>query len=582
VKTSPDIPPTESLKKRGRLYDVLLLLTLSSALFFPGLGDAPLFDDDETRFASVAREMVQSGDWVVPRFNGEIADKPPLLFWTMAAAFSMLGETPAAARFGSAAFSLVAVLTLWWLASRIFDREVGRWSALGLATCLLFVAEARLATTDAALLVLVSLVFALAIGGWWDGKGGIRTVAAGLVPLTVPRAATIGFVGGLGVLCKGPAAILLPLLSLWLFACCMSFGRNKENFFLLLLRSLASLRPLGLAFGVLVAAAPWHVAVWQPGGEEWFQIFYGQHYLGRLALLAPLTGVAMLPPSGHGGFPFFQVVSLFGGLFPWSVFLPLAAWRTFRGGLSSAPTFSAARVFVSLWLLVWVAAVSFSSTQLPHYSFPAYPAACMMIASLLVSALRSPAGLSDGWLYAAAAGLLAGALVLVFAVLAGAHLLDLPALAPFALIGVIPALTAGVFAVAVHRGARRIAASVFLTGTILLQWSIFHFALPALEFSGGAMRAVAKVGEILPGEKRWASYRYSSPGVVWASGGRVQTCRSAADVAAFLQSGRGNFAFVSTDAFEEVASALDSPPSVVYRWRPPERRSDTVLLGSAP
>ncbi len=63
----------------------LILLVLFGALFYlPGLGQIPLFDRDEPRFATAAREMAGAGDFVVPTFNGELRpDKPPLVYWLM-------------------------------------------------------------------------------------------------------------------------------------------------------------------------------------------------------------------------------------------------------------------------------------------------------------------------------------------------------------------------------------------------------------------------------------------------------------------------------------------------------------------
>lgn len=582
METRPESFSRAPLGERRTIANGALVLVVSLILFFPALGTAPLFDDDETRFASVAREMRQSGDWVVPRFNGEITDKPPLHFWIMASAFSLFGEGAAQARLGSALFSLVSVLSLFWLASRLYDQEVGKWSALALATSLLFVAEARLATTDAALLMLVSLVFALAAGGWWDREGRVRMNCGGLASLSVSRAIAIGFVAGLGVLCKGPAAFLLPLATMWLFAFCLDATGKKEGFVAWLWRSFKVVRPGGLAGGLLAAAVPWHAAVWKQAGAEWFGLFYGLHYLGRLAWLEPLTGLAMAPPEGHAGFPLFQVVALFGGLFPWSVFLPLALWHTLRGASQAKPENSAAATYFSLWLLVWTVAVGFSSTQLPHYSFPAYPAACVMIASLVVRALRYPAAVSSGWLYAAAGGLLAGGFVLLAVPLVAARWLELPILAKLAWVGAIPLATASIFALAVYGKARRPAMWCFLAGAILLQSVVFQAVLPALGLSGGAMRAVEKAGEVVRDGKRWASYRYSSPGLVWACGGRVTFCQSAAEVADFLRSGEGAFAVVATDQLGEVQSALGSPPEELARWRPPERRSKVALLRSAP
>ncbi|MEY3481240.1 MAG: hypothetical protein RIQ71_2015, partial [Verrucomicrobiota bacterium] len=369
---SSDETPIGQKAAHGISSGFIALALLGAAMFFPGLGSTPLLDDDETRFASVAREMVRTGDWVVPLYNGELADKPPLSFWITAASFLLFGENAFAARFGSAVVSLLAVLVLWWLAARLYDRTTALWSGLVLLGSLLFVAEARLATTDACLLALVMSCLAVAGGGWWGADGAFKGSGGALPRLSAWRGMAIGLFGALGVLCKGPAALLLPFITLWLFSWCTHFvvcpGGKAHRFFVSAWWSLRAVRPL-LVFAIaFLVAAPWHVAVWEATGPEWFRVFYGLHYLGRLPWIGSFAGFGMSAPSGHEGFPFFQAVAMFAGLFPWSVFLPLAASRTFRGALDIGSKRSASDLFLTLWLMVWLVAVSLSSTQLPHYA----------------------------------------------------------------------------------------------------------------------------------------------------------------------------------------------------------------------
>ena len=64
----------------------------AAVIFFTYLGAASLWDEDETLYASCAREMMQRGDWVVPVFNGQLfPDKPPLMFWVMMSGFEVFG-----------------------------------------------------------------------------------------------------------------------------------------------------------------------------------------------------------------------------------------------------------------------------------------------------------------------------------------------------------------------------------------------------------------------------------------------------------------------------------------------------------
>lgn len=566
-------------------WDAVLLAALCALVFLSCLGCAPLWDDDETRFASVAREMLQSGDLAVPRYNGGLADKPPLLFWAIAGSFAALGQNAMAARIPSGLASIVALLTVWQFAARLYSRDVARWSAISLGTSLLFFAEAGLATTDAIFLACTTLTLAVGAGAWWREGISVRDESGTLPRLSRGRALFLGALGGLGTLCKGPAGFILPAVTLWVFAwwgiasCASIRGRSR------LLRSgvsaLGCLRPFWLTLGFLAIAFPWHAAVWSQVGGEWFRVFYGVHHLGRLGWVWPSSGVAMTAPEGQGGFPLFQVAALLAGLFPWSVFLPLAAWRTIRGasGKGDAPSCRASEVLLSFWLFVWLAAASLSITQLPHYALPGFPAACIMIGVLVVRSFQYPGGLRDGWLYAAAGGLVLGGVAISAAGVVGARCLAWPALSAAGWLGIIPVLAALAFVCEVRNARRNRAAWVFALGAVILQCAAFLFVAPGLGASNPVPGIVRKAVDTSDGNVRVAVYRCSLPGVVWASGGHVHPLASASDLVGFLRSGPDARAFIAEPAIEELVVLLGSCPEPIARCRPLGRRDDMLLLG---
>lgn len=563
-------------------FDRVLLVAACAALFFVRLDHPPLWDDDETRFASVGREMVRTGDWVVPRFNGELADKPPLIFWMIAAAFSVFGESAGAARLGSAIFASLAVLATWRIAAMLYGRAVAVWSAVVLATSLMFVAEARLATTDMALLAFVTISVAVAVDGWWrGGKPNALPDCSGR--LGAGRALLIGVFAGAGILTKGLAALLLPVLTLWLFAWWMAATAGRNDGVARKLSqgwcALLSLRPVLIVVGAALVAGTWHFLVWQRTDGDWLRLFYMQHYVGRIAFLQPLTGVAMRPPEGHQGFPLIQVASLLAGLFPWSVFLPLAAWRALRTAANRSQAPRAAEKLLFVWVAVWVGAVSLSSTQLPHYVFPAFPAASIMIAALVTESFLRPGSLKTGWFYAAAGGLaFGGAAIAVGGFFAG-RWLDIPALSGAAWIGAIPLIVAVAFAHAARSGARLAAVRIFAGGAFILQCAAVFVAAPVVARANPLPAMLDAAVESSGGRARLATFRFSAPGVVWLSGGAVRVCASSDEVAAFFKSGRDAFAVIDAASCAEVAAALGSEPRVMMRGRPLSRRDEIALLG---
>jgi len=113
-------------------------------------------EPDETRYAVVAREMRDSGDWIVPHLNGEIyAEKPPLFFWLVNLSTFFFGENSELTnRLPSALAGLFAVLVTFVFAKRLFNEKAGLFSGLALATCLLFPQVSRWMVLDSLLVLL--------------------------------------------------------------------------------------------------------------------------------------------------------------------------------------------------------------------------------------------------------------------------------------------------------------------------------------------------------------------------------------------------------------------------------------------
>ena len=148
--------------------DVLLLVLLGAFLFLPGLGEIVLFDRDEPRFATAAREMWETGDYVVPRFNGELRpDKPPLVYWLMAGSYSVVGKgSELGARLPSAVCGTLTLIVVYLMTARRFGRVTGMLAAMILGTSSLFVIVNRMATADATMLLFIVVCMACAWRAW--------------------------------------------------------------------------------------------------------------------------------------------------------------------------------------------------------------------------------------------------------------------------------------------------------------------------------------------------------------------------------------------------------------------------------
>ena len=182
--------------------DLALLLGLGLLLLATGMGLRDPWPADEPRFALIARDMVASGDWLVPRVGGDLyQDKPPLFFWLMAAAYALTGSLRLSFLLPSLLAGLGTLVLVYDLTRRLWNREAGLWAALALLFTLQFTMQARAAQIDATLcffttLSLYALLRHLLLrDGWkWYVLGG--------------------FAAGLGVITKGvgflPLLVLLP------------------------------------------------------------------------------------------------------------------------------------------------------------------------------------------------------------------------------------------------------------------------------------------------------------------------------------------------------------------------------------
>src|SRR5215510_10091455 len=111
------------------------VFVLAGILFFARLGYLPLIDPDEGRNAEVAREMAESGAWVVPTFNGiPYLDKPALYFRAVALSFEVFGRTETAARLPAALSAAALAIILFVFCRRVYGEGVAALSVLVLST----------------------------------------------------------------------------------------------------------------------------------------------------------------------------------------------------------------------------------------------------------------------------------------------------------------------------------------------------------------------------------------------------------------------------------------------------------------
>jgi 4-amino-4-deoxy-L-arabinose transferase-like glycosyltransferase len=353
---------------------LLLLLLLSGLLFFIGLGSMGLTDRDEGRNAEAGREMFASGDLITPTFNGELrVAKPVFVYWLMTLSYHLFGVNEFAARAPSALFGVALILMHYLFLSRLRGPTVGLFGALMLLLNVEMLALGRMAITDSVLIFFTTL----SLYGFWLG---LHEPGRG-------RHWMWGFYAGmaLATLTKGPVGFAVPLITALLY---LAATRQWLVFW-------ERGAPIAGTLIFLLLAGPWYATMFLIHGDA-YSTQAKVHTVGRF--LAPM--------EGHGGGWWFYFPVLLLGFYPWSAFLPAAfyraygSWRESRTAVnhkyespeSREPLGSGDELewFAGLWIVGVFIFFSLSSTRLPHYIGPLFPACALLAASFWTQGLKDP------------------------------------------------------------------------------------------------------------------------------------------------------------------------------------------------
>lgn len=342
-----------------------LLLLLTAFTFFILLGSRALNEPDEGRYSEIAREMIETGNWVVPHFwYLPHLDKPPLTYWLVAISMKLFGQNEWAARLPLALAGMSGVGAVWLLGSSIGGRRVGFWSSLILQTSLLYFVMARMLTTDMFLTQFTAWAVYFLWRSWQSLTSDLRPRTSDFWLWHLAGWAAIA----LGFLTKGPVALVIPLVALTALVVYRwkSFAAKK-----LLLGGLTA----GLAL-FLVLVLPWFLAVFRRVPESFDYMTFGQ-------AAGHLLGTTIKNRKG-GLFYFFGILAV--GLLPWT-FLLGWLWRR----VPPAPTADVgvrvpvvlqkdAWVLLNVWVIFTFTLFSFSQAKLPAYILPVFPALAVMLA----------------------------------------------------------------------------------------------------------------------------------------------------------------------------------------------------------
>lgn len=323
-----------------------VLLAVSLILLFVDLGGSTIWDANEAFYVETPRQMVQSGDYVNPSFNGQPRwNKPVLSYWVVAGFYQVFGVSVATERLAIAVGAVLLVLAAGVIGRTIAGADAGVVAALALASAPRVMLWSRRIFIDVwftALLALALMAFVLARAR--------------------PERRTRWFLAmyaflGLAMLTKGPVALVLPgfALAVWL-----TWTRRWAE--------LGAFQvPAGLAI-IVAIVAPWYVADYLQNGPAHLQAFFIGENVGRFS---ETVGV-----QSRG--PLFYVPVLLTDLLPWSLFLPAAALTAWRAARDD-------RRLLLVWIAAFVGIFSLSSTKQDLYIFPIAPAVAALVGALVAA-----------------------------------------------------------------------------------------------------------------------------------------------------------------------------------------------------
>lgn len=368
------------MNKFWRHYGVGIVIICVILLWFGTLQYRYLISPDEGRYAEIAREMVQTGDWITPHLNDfKYFEKPALQYWMSALFFKLFGFSDFVARLWPALTGFLAAFFIGLTARGLWNKETGYIATLVLLSMVWWVGNSHFLSLDAGL----SAFLAIGLGSFLLAQREEISAEARRNWMLLSWTAI-----ALATLSKGLIGIVIPGATLFLYTLWQWDWRLWGR--------------LHLGKGIvlfLLITAPWFILVSLRNPTFAYFFFIEEHFL-RYS-----TNV-----SRRAGPWYYFVLPLLVGSLPWLSFLPQTVKQI---SYKRTATFSPEK-FLLLWAIFVFVFFSLSYSKLPSYILPLFPAMALLMARFIQKADAAKLRLHARLLIAPALLLLVGAVIMYF------------------------------------------------------------------------------------------------------------------------------------------------------------------------